>query len=84
MTGNGHGAVQVRVRAVRLVTVTEGATGGPGGPGVAMVVMISVSSGWLAQLTCYCNELSCVCHSSRTIVIMKEAFQHRAIVHVTC
>ena len=32
MTGNGHGAVQVRVRAVRLVTVTEGATGGPGGP----------------------------------------------------
>ena len=34
MIGNGHGAVQVRVRAVRLVTVTEGATGGPGGPTV--------------------------------------------------
>ena len=38
MTGNGHGAVQVRVRAVRLVTVTEGATGGSGGPGVPMIM----------------------------------------------
>ena len=34
MTGNGHGAVQVRVRAVKLVTVTEGATGGPGVPAI--------------------------------------------------
>ena len=42
MTGNGHGAVQVRVRAVRLVTVTEGATGGPGGPGVAMVWLVNI------------------------------------------
>ena len=42
MTGNGHGAVQVRVRAVRLVTVPEGATGGPGGPGVAMTWLINI------------------------------------------
>ena len=32
MTGNGHGAVQVRVRAVRLGGWTVGAAGGPGGP----------------------------------------------------
>ena len=32
MMGCGHGAVQVIVRAVRLVTVTVGAPGGPGGP----------------------------------------------------
>ena len=32
MMGCGHGAVQVIVRAVRLVTVTVGAPGGPGRP----------------------------------------------------
>ena len=29
----------MRVRAVRLVTVTEGATRGPGGPEVAMTIV---------------------------------------------
>ena len=34
--------MQVRVRAVRLVTITEGATGGPGGPGVPMIWLVNI------------------------------------------